>query len=127
MTMVYSAFQLTDEFFHFCRGDRIERGTGLVHQNDLRFDGQSACDAKSLLLAAGKTVAADVQPIFHFIPKRGGAQTFLDCFVDHERFVIPASANRRRHCRRSISEMDSIFEKPSRHAGGDRPRPRPAR
>ena len=82
ITIVYSLFQLTDQFFHFCRRDWIERGTRLVHQDDLRFDGKRARDAKPLLLAAGKSVAADVEPIFHFIPKRGGAQTFLDRFID---------------------------------------------
>ena len=57
-----------DQFFDLCRGDRIERGAGFVHQDNLWFDGERARDAKALLLAAGKTVAADVQSIFHFVP-----------------------------------------------------------
>ena len=60
----------------------IERGTGLVHQDNLGLDCQGAGDAKALLLAAGKAVAADVEAIFHFLPERGGTQAFFHRFVD---------------------------------------------
>src|SRR5438270_1738056 len=75
-------FQLPDQLFDFGGRDRVERGARLVHQNDLRFDREGTRDAKPLLLTAGKSVAADVQPVFDFVPERGGAQASLDGFVD---------------------------------------------
>src|SRR5205823_8368717 len=52
--------ELADQFLNFGRRDRIERGTWFVHQHDLRFDRQGARDAKTLLLAARQSIAADV-------------------------------------------------------------------
>src|SRR5438270_2908096 len=75
-------FQLPDQLFDFGGRDRVERGARLVHQNDLRLDREGARDAKPLLLTSGKSVAADVQPVFDFVPERGGAQASLDGFVD---------------------------------------------
>src|SRR5678815_3502466 len=39
-----------DQFLDFRRGNRVQRGAGLVHQHYLRFDGESACNAQTLLL-----------------------------------------------------------------------------
>src|SRR5207253_4614247 len=74
------------EFFYLRGRDRIEGGTRLVHENDLRFDCESACDAKTLLLPAGESVAADVQPVFHFLPEGRGTQTSFHRFVDKGSF-----------------------------------------
>src|ERR1041384_4868020 len=46
--------QLADQLLNFCRRDRVERGTGLVHEHDLRLDGEGAGDAQALLLSARK-------------------------------------------------------------------------
>jgi len=50
-------FELKDQLFDFAGGDGIERGAGLIHQQNLGFDGKRPGDAKALLLAAGKTGA----------------------------------------------------------------------
>src|SRR5438874_13119038 len=63
------AFQESDEFFNFGGRDRIERGARLIHQHNLRLDGESACDAEPLLLATGKPVCAPLEPVFHLIPE----------------------------------------------------------
>src|SRR3954462_11292578 len=46
--------ELEDELIDRQRRDRVERGRGLVHQQDLRPDGVRAGDAEALLLAAGQ-------------------------------------------------------------------------
>ena len=51
---------------------------GLVHQDDIRLDGEGAGDAKPLLLAAGQREAALVELVLHVIPQRGGAQRRFD-------------------------------------------------
>ena len=84
--------ELADQFLNFRRGDRIEGGTGFVHQDDLRFHGERARDAEPLLLAAGQSVAADVQPIFHFLPERGGTQTFFHRLVYQRSLRDPRDA-----------------------------------
>src|SRR5437016_6357568 len=43
-------FQLVNQFFDLCGRNRIQRRTGLVHQNDVWFDGERTRDAKALLL-----------------------------------------------------------------------------
>jgi hypothetical protein len=44
-------FQLEQQLLDFLRRDRVERGAGLVEQQDLRFVGERSSDAESLLLA----------------------------------------------------------------------------
>src|SRR5678815_2969517 len=43
--------QLLHEIFDARGGDRIERRTGLVHEDHFRIDGNRACDTQALLLA----------------------------------------------------------------------------
>jgi hypothetical protein len=43
-----------DQLLDFRRGNRVQRRAGLVHQYHLRFDGERACDAQTLLLATGQ-------------------------------------------------------------------------
>src|SRR5438270_6712790 len=45
---------LKEKLLDFSRGNWIKGGTRLVEQQNLRSHGQSACDAQSLLLTAGK-------------------------------------------------------------------------
>ena len=51
-------FELINQRFHFCRGNRIQRGTRLIHQDDFRPDRQRSCNAEALLLAPGKPKSA---------------------------------------------------------------------
>jgi len=71
IAIVYCVFQCLDQFLNFCRGNRIQRRAGLVHQYDLRFDRESAGDAQTLLLATGQSVCVGFQPVFDFVPQRG--------------------------------------------------------
>src|SRR5689334_18553279 len=50
-------FQLADQVLDRERRDRVQRGGGLVHQQDVRLDGAGARDAQALLLAAGQADA----------------------------------------------------------------------
>ena len=60
----------------------VERGTGLVHQDDLRLDRDGTRDAQPLLLPAGKTERAGVEAVAHFLPQRRAAQAALDRFIE---------------------------------------------
>src|SRR5437016_3242991 len=71
-------FQLHEQLFNFCGADGIERGAGLVEEQNFRLDGKSAGDAQTLLLAAGKFVSGLVEVVLHFVPERGVAQAFFD-------------------------------------------------
>ena len=60
--------QLADEVFDLPRGDLVERCARLVHQEDLRIDGQGPCDAQSLLLPARQDGGASAKAILHLRP-----------------------------------------------------------
>jgi hypothetical protein len=46
-----SALQLADQFLDLGGRDRVERGTGFVHQDDFGVDRDGARNAQPLLLA----------------------------------------------------------------------------
>ena len=71
-------FQLNEELFDFRGADGIEGGARLIEEKNFGFDGQGACDAEALLLAAGKIVGGLVELVFHFVPEGGVAEAFLD-------------------------------------------------
>ncbi len=64
------------------RGDGVERGAGLVHEDDLGLDRDGAGDAEALLLAAGEAERAGVEAVAHFFPQRGAAEAALDGLVE---------------------------------------------
>ena len=70
--------ELVDQLLDALRGDRIERRRRLVHQQDLRLDGQRAGDAQPLLLAAGERQRRGVQPVLDLVPERRRLQARLD-------------------------------------------------
>src|SRR5690625_4385055 len=70
--------QLEDQLFDDGGGNRIERRTGLVHQDDFGADGDGAGDAQALLLTAGQAGAGFVKTVFDFFPQTGAAQARLD-------------------------------------------------
>jgi hypothetical protein len=61
--------QFMNQFFHLRGRDWIERGAGLVHQQNLRIDRDRARDAQPLLLSSGKAESAFVQAVLHFVPQ----------------------------------------------------------
>ncbi len=84
--------QLHQQLFDFRRADGIERGAGLVQQQDLRFDGKRAGDAQALLLAAGKFISGFLQMVLHFIPESGMPQAFFDGLGDGELGAVDPKA-----------------------------------
>ena len=73
-----AAAQLGDQVLDARRGPRIERRGRLVHEQDLRIDGQGAGDAQPLLLPAGKAQGVVVQPVLDLVPQAGALQAGLD-------------------------------------------------
>src|SRR5688572_21013002 len=59
--------QLLHELLDAGGGDGIERRARLVHQNDLRIDGDRARDAQALLLAAGQAGPRIMQQILDLL------------------------------------------------------------
>src|SRR5438128_2105314 len=70
--------KIGDQVFDLCGGDRIERARGLVHENDFRLDGESACDAQALLLSAREAKPGFLEAVFHLVPQRGLLERALD-------------------------------------------------
>src|SRR5215207_38301 len=67
--------ELVDELFDAGGGDGIERGTRLVHQNDLGIDGNGSGDAQALLLAARKAGARRGEAVLHLVEQAGTPET----------------------------------------------------
>src|SRR5216684_1830770 len=84
--------QLHEQLFDFCGADGIERGAGLVEKQDFGLDGESACDAQALLLAAGKFIGGLVEMVFDFVPEGGVAQALFDGFGDRGFRAVDAQA-----------------------------------
>src|SRR5205814_5809021 len=61
--------------------DGIERGAGLVHQEDVGLDGQRAGDAQALLLSARQRVRVFAELVLDLVPQRGAAERGLDDVV----------------------------------------------
>src|SRR5215470_17381307 len=60
------------------RRDRVERGSRLVHEDDVRLDRERAGDAEPLRLPAGQAQAGVAEAVLHLVPQRGLAQRALD-------------------------------------------------
>src|SRR5438445_12024939 len=73
------ALELEDEVLDLRGGDGVERGRRLVHQKNLRIDGEGAGDAHALLLAAGERgPGLFLQVILYFFPEGGRLERALD-------------------------------------------------
>ena len=84
--------QIPDQLFDLRRGDRIEGRRRLVHQQNLRIDGERSGDADALLLAAGEGQRARMQPVLHFVPQCGTHERLLHHFVQLAPVVHAADA-----------------------------------
>ena len=62
-------FELKDEILDLFGRRRIERRTGLIHEDHPRLIGKRARQAQPLLLSAGKTLGSIVEPVLDLIPK----------------------------------------------------------
>src|SRR5258707_12017146 len=85
-------FQLYQKLFDFRGADGVERGARLIEKQDFGLDGESACDAQALLLAAGKFVGGLVEMVFDFVPEGGVAQALFDGFGDRGFRAVDAQA-----------------------------------
>lgn len=70
--------KLVDKLFEFCGRERVERGCGLVHQQNFRRSRKGARETKALLLSARKVRSRFAEPVFHFFPKPRDFQITLD-------------------------------------------------
>src|SRR5579883_1063102 len=60
--------QRRNQFLNLERGDGVERGAWLVHEQHLGAHGQGASDAETLLLPAGEAQRGSTQSILNLIP-----------------------------------------------------------
>ena len=74
--------QLVDQFLDLGRRDRVERGGGLVKQQDFGPHRNGARDTQSLLLTARQRQGAVVELVLDLVPQRGLPQRVLDPVVD---------------------------------------------
>ena len=61
-------FQLMEEFLDFEGGDGIQRGTRLIHEQDVGLAGNGTGDAQALLLPSRQAGAALFKFVFNFCP-----------------------------------------------------------
>ncbi len=73
--------QLADEFLDAGRGNRVQRRTRFVHQNDFRVDRDGACDAQPLLLAAGKAGTGRIEAVLYFFEETGALERIDNDFL----------------------------------------------
>src|SRR5689334_25259445 len=69
--------ELADQLLDTERSLRIERRTGLIHEDHLGLDRDRPGDAQALLLASRERRAGTVQAVFHFLPQAGRAERRL--------------------------------------------------
>src|SRR3954447_1865879 len=61
--------ELADQLLDRERGDRVQGGGGLVHQQHVRLDGDRARDAQALLLATGQADARLAEAVLDLLPE----------------------------------------------------------
>src|SRR5664280_2941113 len=75
--------ELLDQVLDPLGRDRVERRAGLVHQDDVRVDGDRPGDAQPLLLAAGeREPRLPSEVVLHLVPERRLLQALLDGLVE---------------------------------------------
>ena len=72
--------QFVDQFFDFRRGDGVQGGAGLIHENHVRAHRDTAGDAQALLLPAGQARARLVEAVFDLLPQPGLFERGMDDF-----------------------------------------------
>src|SRR6516165_5401428 len=74
--------QLIDQVLDARRGNRIERRTGLVHEDYLGLYGDRACDAEALLLASGEAGTGAAEAVLDLLPQAGARQAGADDVIE---------------------------------------------
>jgi hypothetical protein len=70
-------FEGEDELFDGFGGFGIECAGGFIHEDDFRIQGESAGEAKALLLTDGETLGWFSEAVFDFVPKGSFAEGFF--------------------------------------------------
>ena len=87
---------VANEIFNLRGRSRVERGRGLVHQQNFRVHGKRSRDAEALLLPAGQVERTRVQPILDLFPQVRASEALLDNLVQNR--VIGHPVNSRTEC-----------------------------
>src|SRR3970040_28680 len=74
--------EIMDQLFDRGGGDRVERGSRLVEQQQLRVGSERARDAQALLLAAREVVGRLVHAVPHLADQRRVGERLLDLLLD---------------------------------------------
>ena len=74
--------QLQGEVLDLRGGNRVQCGGRLIHEQDIRLDGQCTGDAETLLLSAGKTERGLSETILQLIPDGRLAKRGLDDLIE---------------------------------------------
>src|SRR5438105_15691137 len=82
--------QFVNQLFELGGGNRIERGAGLIHQDNVGLDRECARNAKALLLSAGKSVPLTCKRSFTSSHNAAARKLFSTASSMRERLVIPA-------------------------------------
>ena len=81
-----------DQLLDFEGRYRVQRGAGLVEQDNLRLDGDGAGDHQSLLLAAGQSERRLLQTVLDLVPQRRSPQRPLHRLIEHPPLVDALNA-----------------------------------
>ena len=68
-------FQIKHQLFNLGCRNRVQGGTGFVHQQDIRFNGNGTGNAQPLLLATGQAQGTFLETVMHLIPQGRPFQT----------------------------------------------------
>ena len=79
--------ELVHEVLDPRRRDRVERGRGLVHEDDVGLDREAAGDAEALLLSSREAQRAGLEPVLDLVPERRLLKRAFDAPVE---IVLPA-------------------------------------
>lgn len=82
-------FQLRGQLLDLGRRDGVQGARRLIHQQDLGLNGQSACNAEALLLAARHAQSARVQAVLDLVPDGRAAQGSFHDLIQL-RFIMDA-------------------------------------
>ena len=74
-------FELLNQVLDGQRRNGVESRAGLVHEQNLRLNGDGTCDAQSLLLSTRQPRPRSVQAILDLFPQVGAAQRLFDNLV----------------------------------------------
>src|SRR5690242_18835217 len=86
--------ELVDELLDALGRDWVERGCGLVEEQDLGLDRDRARDAEALLLTAREAEPALLELVLDLVPERGTAERRFDALVQlcRRQFLVELDA-----------------------------------